>query len=110
MSHCELLFGREGNFLTISCNITLTNYSGRSHKIANDSCHLFRNNIMDHVPSADVLHTEIKPEIGPNNTRKLGDLASQGNPPPPTPPRFPLDQAVDALQAVIDRKVIGKAV
>jgi NADPH:quinone reductase-like Zn-dependent oxidoreductase len=110
MSHCELLFGREGNFLTISCNITLTNYSGRSHKIANDSCHLFRNNIMDHVPSADVLHTEIKPEIGRDNMRKLVELASQGKLRPRISRRFPLEQAVDALQAVIDRKVIGKAV
>ncbi|HVH80347.1 MAG TPA: zinc-binding dehydrogenase [Stellaceae bacterium] len=42
--------------------------------------------------------------------RKLVGLASQGKLRPRISHRFPLEQAPDAIQAVIDREVIGKAV
>ena len=54
--------------------------------------------------------TEQQPEIGRENMRKLVELASQGKLRPHISHRFPLEQAADAVQAVIDRKVIGKAV
>jgi len=54
--------------------------------------------------------TEHKPEIGRANTRLLVELASQGKLKPRISHRFPLERAADAIQAVIDRKVIGKAV
>src|SRR6476646_4693887 len=54
--------------------------------------------------------TEQQPEIGRENMRKLVELASQGKLRPRISHRFPLDRAADAVQAVIDRKVIGKAV
>jgi len=54
--------------------------------------------------------TEQKPEIGRPNTRLLVELAAQGRLKPRISHRFPLARAADALQAVIDRKVIGKAV
>lgn len=53
---------------------------------------------------------EQKPEIGRANTRLLCELAAQGKLRPRISHRFPLEQAADAVQAVIDRKVIGKAV
>jgi NADPH2:quinone reductase len=54
--------------------------------------------------------TEQQPEIGRENMRKLVELASQGKLRPRISHRFPLDRAADAIQAIIDRKVIGKAV
>jgi NADPH2:quinone reductase len=42
--------------------------------------------------------------------KALVELASQGKLRPRISHRFPLEQAADAVQAVIDRKVIGKAV
>ena len=54
--------------------------------------------------------TEQQPEIGRANMKALVELASQGKLKPRISHRFPLDRAADAVQAVIDRKVIGKAV
>jgi NADPH2:quinone reductase len=54
--------------------------------------------------------TEQQPEIGRENMRKLVALAGQGKLRPRISHRFPLERAADAIQAVIDRKVIGKAV
>jgi NADPH2:quinone reductase len=54
--------------------------------------------------------TEHNPEIGRENMRVLVDLAGQGKLRPHISHRFRLDQAPDAIQTVIDRKVIGKAV
>jgi len=42
--------------------------------------------------------------------RTLVELAGLGKLRPRLSHRFPLDQAADAIQAVIDRKVIGKVV
>ena len=42
--------------------------------------------------------------------KTLVDLAGQGKLRPRISHRFPLERAADAMQAVIDRKVIGKAV
>jgi NADPH2:quinone reductase len=54
--------------------------------------------------------TEHHPEIGRANMKLLVELAGQGKLKPRISHRFPLEQAADAMQAVIDRKVIGKAV
>src|SRR6266478_438431 len=54
--------------------------------------------------------TEQQPEIGRANMRTLVELAGQGKLRTRISHRFPLDRAGDAIQAVIDRKVIGKAV
>jgi NADPH:quinone reductase len=54
--------------------------------------------------------TEHHPEIGRENMRKLVELAGQGKLRPRISHRFPLERAADAIQAVIDRQVIGKAV
>jgi NADPH2:quinone reductase len=54
--------------------------------------------------------TEHMPEIGRANMKTLVELAGQGKLRPRISHRFPLEQAADAMQAVIDRKVIGKAV
>jgi NADPH:quinone reductase len=54
--------------------------------------------------------TEHRPEIGRENMRKLVELAGQGKLHPRISHHFPLDRAAEAMQAVIDRKVIGKAV
>jgi NADPH2:quinone reductase len=54
--------------------------------------------------------TEHWPEVGRENMRKLVELAGQGKLKPRISHRLPLDRAADAIQAVIDRKVIGKAV
>src|SRR5215469_13617709 len=54
--------------------------------------------------------TEHHPEVGRANTKLLVELAGQGKLKPRISHRFPLEQAGDAIQAVIDRKVIGKAV
>jgi NADPH2:quinone reductase len=54
--------------------------------------------------------TEQQPEVGRANMKLLVELAGQGKLRPRISHRFPLEQASDAIQAVIDRKVIGKAV
>jgi NADPH2:quinone reductase len=54
--------------------------------------------------------TEHHPEVGRANMKLLVDLAGQGKLRPHISHRFPLERAADAMQAVIDRKVIGKAV
>ncbi len=54
--------------------------------------------------------TEHQPEIGRANMKALVELAGQGKLKPRISHRFPLERAADAFQAVIDRKVIGKAV
>jgi len=54
--------------------------------------------------------TENQPEIGRANMAALVELASQGKLRPRISHRFALEQASDAIQTVIDRKVIGKAV
>jgi NADPH2:quinone reductase len=54
--------------------------------------------------------TEQQPEIGRANMRTLVELAGQGKLRPRISHRFPLEQAGEAIQAVIDRQVIGKAV
>jgi NADPH:quinone reductase-like Zn-dependent oxidoreductase len=45
-----------------------------------------------------------------NNMKALHELAAKGALKPRISHRFPLAQAAEAMQAVIDRKVIGKAV
>jgi len=54
--------------------------------------------------------TEAAPELAIANMKLLIDLAGQGLLKPRISHSFPLEQAKDALQAVIDRAVIGKAV
>ena len=54
--------------------------------------------------------TEHNPEIGRANTKLLVELAGEGKLKPRIWRRFPLEAAADAIQALIDRKVIGKAV
>jgi NADPH2:quinone reductase len=54
--------------------------------------------------------TEQQPEIGRANMKTLVELAGQGKLRPRISHRFPLELAGEAIQAVIDRKVIGKAV
>jgi NADPH2:quinone reductase len=54
--------------------------------------------------------TEQQPEIGRANMKTLVELAGQGKLRPRISHSFPLGEAADAIQAVIDRKVIGKAV
>ena len=51
-----------------------------------------------------------KPELGRANARLLVELAGEGKLKPRISHSFPLERAADAVQAVIDRKVIGKAV
>jgi NADPH:quinone reductase len=53
---------------------------------------------------------EHEPETGHANMKMLIELAGQGKLRPRISHRFPLERAADAIQAVIDRKVIGKAV
>jgi NADPH2:quinone reductase len=53
---------------------------------------------------------ENHPEIAAANTRALLDLAAQGRLKPRIWRRFPLQRAAEAVQALIDRAVIGKAV
>ncbi len=50
------------------------------------------------------------PKSGRDNMSMLVELAGQGKLKPRISHRFPLERAGDAIQAVIDRKVIGKAV
>ena len=54
--------------------------------------------------------TEFQPELAAANIRALLKLAAEGKLKPRISHRFPLERARDALQAVIDRQVIGKAV
>ena len=54
--------------------------------------------------------SEAHPEIAAANVRTLVQLAAQGKLKPRIWRRFPLPQAADAVQALIDRAVIGKAV
>jgi len=53
---------------------------------------------------------EAHPEIAEANSRTLLDLAGQGKLKPRIWRSYPLEQAADAVQALIDRQVIGKAV
>jgi NADPH2:quinone reductase len=53
---------------------------------------------------------EAHPDVAADNVKKLVDLAAQGKLKPRIWRRFPLEAAADAVQALIDRKVIGKAV
>ncbi len=53
---------------------------------------------------------ESDPQLAIANMKALIDLAAQGKLKPRISHHFPLAQAADAMQAVIDRKVIGKAV
>ena len=53
---------------------------------------------------------EAAPDLAIANMRELAKLAAAGKLRPRISHRFPLERAAEALQAVIDRKVIGKAV
>ena len=53
---------------------------------------------------------EFQPAVAAANMTALIKLAGEGKLKPHISHRFPLAQAADAVQAVIDRKVIGKAV
>jgi NADPH2:quinone reductase len=54
--------------------------------------------------------SEAHPEIAAANIKTLVELAGQGKLKPHIWRRFPLEAAAEAIQALIDRKVIGKAV
>ena len=54
--------------------------------------------------------TEANPEVAGANMKKLLELAAAGKLKPRISHRFPLEQASRALQAIIDRDVVGKAV
>jgi NADPH:quinone reductase len=51
-----------------------------------------------------------QPELFATNTQELRKLASEGKLRPRISHQFPLERAAEAVQAVIDRAVIGKAV
>jgi NADPH2:quinone reductase len=53
---------------------------------------------------------EFQPELAAANNRALLQLAAEGKLKPRISHRFPLERAADAIQAIMDRKVIGKAV
>jgi len=53
---------------------------------------------------------EANPQLAIENFRALTAIAAQGKLKPRISHRFPLERTAEALQAVIDRKVIGKAV
>jgi NADPH2:quinone reductase len=53
---------------------------------------------------------ETHPEIAAANSKALLDLAAQGKLKPRIWRRYPLSEAAEAVQALIDRQVIGKAV
>jgi NADPH2:quinone reductase len=53
---------------------------------------------------------EAHPEIAAANTEALLELAAQGKLKPRIWRRFPLSETAEAVEALIDRKVIGKAV
>ena len=54
--------------------------------------------------------TDHRPEVGRANMRTLVELAGAGKLRPRISHRFPLARAADAIQALIDRQVVGKAV
>jgi len=54
--------------------------------------------------------TEAHPEIAAANIKTLVELSAQGKLKPRIWRRFPLERAADAVRALIDREVIGKAV
>ena len=54
--------------------------------------------------------SEAHPKVAAANIKKLVELAGQGKLKPRIWRRFPLEAAADAIQALIDRRVIGKAV
>ena len=54
--------------------------------------------------------TEHQPEVGRANMRTLLELAGAGKLRPRISRRFALARAADAVQALIDRQVVGKAV
>jgi len=54
--------------------------------------------------------TEHMPEVGRANMKLLVELAGEGKLRPRISHSFPLERAGDAIQAIIDRQVIGKAV
>jgi NADPH2:quinone reductase len=54
--------------------------------------------------------SEAHPEIAAANIKTLVELAAQGKLKPRIWRRFPFERAADAIQALIDRQVIGKAV
>jgi len=54
--------------------------------------------------------TEAHPEIAAANVKTLVELSAQGKLKPRIWRRFPLERAADAVRALIDREVIGKAV
>ena len=54
--------------------------------------------------------SEAHPEIAAANAKALLDLAGQGKLKPRIWRSFPLAEAAAAMQALIDREVIGKAV
>jgi NADPH2:quinone reductase len=53
---------------------------------------------------------ENEPEVAAANLRTLLDLAAAGKLRPRISHRFPLERAPDAIRALIDREVVGKAV
>ena len=53
---------------------------------------------------------EAQPEIAAANAKALLELAAQGKLKPRIWRSFPLEQATNAVQSLIDRKVIGKVV
>ena len=53
---------------------------------------------------------EANPQLAIDNMHALTKLAAEGKLKPRISHRFPLERAAEALQAVIDRRVIGKAV
>jgi NADPH:quinone reductase len=53
---------------------------------------------------------EAEPELAAANMKALTELAAEGRLRPRISHRFPLARAAEGIQAVIDRKVIGKAV
>ena len=53
---------------------------------------------------------EANPALAIANMNALTDLAAQGKLKPRISHRFPLERAAEAMQVVIDREVIGKAV
>lgn len=54
--------------------------------------------------------SEAHPEVAAANVKTLVALAAQGKLKPRIWRRFPLERAADAIEALIDRQVIGKAV
>ena len=53
---------------------------------------------------------EFEPEKALENLRVLAQWAAEGKVVPHISHNYPLEQAADAMQAIIDRQVIGKCV